>query len=110
MDKLSSNDFENCGKEFLDFIENGYDLSHILENGSEELVDLIKLTWNFDYDIEPEKVFFSLIQSVERFRKEKEIKKLRKLLNSTVDPKEKKEIMKKIFEILATLKKRGGVF
>ncbi|WGS65497.1 DNA primase [Marinitoga aeolica] len=109
-EKLSSKDFESYGKEFLDFIENGYDLSYILENGSEELVDLIKLTWNFDYDIEPEKVFSSLILSVERFRKEKEIKELRKLLNSTVDPKEKKEIMKKIFEILATLKKRGGVF
>ncbi|SHE39334.1 DNA primase [Marinitoga hydrogenitolerans DSM 16785] len=109
-EKLSSKDFETYGKEFLDFIENGYDLSEILENGSEELINLIKLTWNFDYDIEPERIFMSLIDSIEKFRKEEEVKKLRKMLNNTNDPKEKKEIMKKIFEILATLKKRGGVF
>ncbi|GAB6190046.1 DNA primase [Marinitoga arctica] len=107
---LSANDFENLGKEFLDFTENGYDLSEILENGSEELIDLIKLIWNFDYEIEPEKIFQSLIQSVDKIRKEKEITELRKKLNNTTDPKEKKVIMKKIIDILATLKKRGGVF
>ncbi|OQY09836.1 MAG: hypothetical protein B6I29_02595 [Marinitoga sp. 4572_148] len=107
---LSSNDFENLGKEFLEFVENDYDLSEILENGSEELIDLIKLTWNFDYELEPEKIFLSLIQSVERIRKEKKVKELRKKLNDTTDPKEKKKIMKQIIDILATLKKRGGVF
>lgn len=107
---LSSNDFENLGKEFLEFVENDYDLSEILENGSEELIDLIKLTWNFDYELEPEKIFLSLIHSVERIRKEKKVKELRKKLNDTTDPKEKKKIMKQIIDILATLKKRGGVF
>lgn len=109
-EKLSSKDFEGLGKEFLEYIENKHELSEILEQASEELVDLIKFSWNFDYDLEPERVFLSLIDSVERIKKEKIVKELRKKLNSTNDPKEKKEIMRKIFEILATLKKRGGVF
>ncbi|KAF2955814.1 DNA primase [Marinitoga sp. 38H-ov] len=109
-EKLSSRDFENHGREFLEYIENGYDLSQVLENGSEELIELIKIIWDFDYDIEPDMIFTSLINSVEKIRKEKEIKDLRKKLNSINDPKEKKEIMRRIFEILANLKKRGGVF
>ncbi|KLO21810.1 DNA primase [Marinitoga sp. 1197] len=109
-EKLSSKDFETLGKEFFELIESGYDLSEILENGSEDLIDLIKLVWNFDYELEPESIFLSLIQSVDKIRKEKQIKKLRKKLNATTDLTEKKDLMREIFEILASLKKRGGVF
>ncbi|WP_175421388.1 DNA primase [Marinitoga sp. 1135] len=107
---LKAEDFEGLGKEFFSFAENGEDLSYILENGSEELIDLIKISWNFDYDIEPDKVFSSLIETVERLRKEREVKALRQKLKNTTDDREKKEIMKRIFDLLATLKKRGGGF
>lgn len=95
-------------KQFIDFIKKDYDLSMILEEGSEELFEIVSKVWKVDYKFKPDRILSALEKTYLRLSVNREIEILRKELKNTKDENQRSLLTSKIIDLYAKIKTHGG--
>jgi len=99
---------EGPAKEFLRFVNEGKNITQILENGSVQLCEMISQIYLIDSFFEPEKIYDALKMTFERKTFQKHIDSLKNILKDTVDEEERAKIALEIINCISKQKSLGG--
>lgn len=99
---------EGPAKEFLRFVNEGKNITQILENGSVQLCEMISQIYLIDSFFEPGKIYDALKMTFERKIFQKHIDSLKNKLKGTVDEEERAKIALEIINCISKQKSLGG--
>jgi len=99
---------EGPAKEFLRFVNEGKNITQILENGSSQLCEMIYQIYRVDDFFEPGKIYEALKITFERKSFQKHIDSLKNILKNTVDEEERAKIASEIINCISKQKSLGG--